>query len=474
MRDSKVYLVLQKLSNRERGKFLKYIQSPYFNKNQPLVELFQIINKDLSSSTRKTYTKEQIWKKLQAKHTYDDVRFRKYLSDLLKHVENFIALEVFEKKEFQKTNFLLEAIVDRKMENLYTTIKKNTNTIAKSSKVQNADYYLHAYQAYKLLHDIETDAQQKKKISTNFTYLSKALDIFYFSEKLRLAYDAEVWKRIDGKLDADLTHIELISSIIEKDKPLDAPPIAIYYAMYLLNKHPENDQYYFEFKAQLDNLIHFFPFHEAFPIYTAGINFCIRKINTGDPNYQEELYSLYVGYVRSIVEDSGELSQWTFNNTVTIALRSGKYDWVKDFIVDYGKYIKEKHRENAVTYNTASYHFYLKNYDEVIKVLRNIEYDDVYYNINSKTILLMTYFEADEYEPLSFLLESFRAYLNRNKNIPESKKILTKKLIKHTKKLVNLPPSNREALGKLKQEILDTKQLPLKTWLLEKIAELEN
>jgi hypothetical protein len=473
MRDSKVYLVLQKLSNRERGKFLKYIQSPYFNKNQPLVDLFQIINKDLASSASKAFSREEVWRKLQGAQPYDDVRFRKYLSDLLKHVENFIAFEVFEKNEFQKTNALLEAIVDRKMENLYTTIKKNASTIAENSKIQNADYYLYTYQAQKLLHDIETDAQQKKKISTNFTYLSKALDVYYFSEKLRLNYDAEVWKRIDGNLDADLDHIELISSIIKAENPLNAPSIAIYYAMFLLNKHPENDQYYFEFKQQLDSQIHYFPSHEAIPIYTAGINYCIRKINTGDNSYLEELYSLYVGYVRSIVEDSGELSQWTFNNSITVALRSGKYDWVKEFIKDYGVYIKEKHRENAVTYNTASYHFYLKNYDEVIKMLRNIEYDDVYYNLNSKTILLMTYFETDEYEPLSFLLESFRAYLNRNKNIPESKKVLTKKLIKHTKKLVNLPPSNSSALEKLKQEIINTKQLPLKTWLLEKIAELE-
>ncbi|GAB5550711.1 MAG: hypothetical protein Sapg2KO_03020 [Saprospiraceae bacterium] len=471
MRDSKVYLVLQKLSNRERGKFLKYIQSPYFNKNKPLIQLFQIIHKDLASSARKPYTKEQVWQKLQGKHTYDDVRFRKYLSDLLKHVENFIALEVFEKKEFQKTNFLLEAIVDRKMENLYSTIKKNTGVIAKNSKIQNADYYLHSYQAYKLLHDIETDAQQKKKISTNFTYLSKALDVFYFSEKLRLNYDAEIWKRIDGNLDADLDHIELISSIVKKDTPLDAPPVSIYYAMFLLNKHPENDQFYFEFKKQLDNLIHFFPSHEAIPIYLAGINYCIRKVNTGENNYLEEVYSLYVGYVRSIVEDSGELSQWTFNNTITIGLRLGKNDWVPGFIEEYGPYINEKHRENSVTYNTASYHFYQKNYEEVIQVLQSIEYDDIYYSLNAKTMLLMTYYETDEYDPISFLLESFRAYLNRNKNIPESKKILYKNLIRITKKLVNLPPNAGTALAKIKQEVQDTKKITSRKWLLEKIEE---
>ena len=49
MRETKVYLVLEKLSNRERGRCLKFVQSPYFNKNQELIDLFQLIHKDLNS-----------------------------------------------------------------------------------------------------------------------------------------------------------------------------------------------------------------------------------------------------------------------------------------------------------------------------------------------------------------------------------------------------------------------------------------
>lgn len=473
MRDTKVYLVLENLSNRERGKLARYLESPYFNKNQPLLRLFRILNRDINSARSKPLSKTAVWKKMQCEQPYDDVRFRKYLSDLLKNVENFLALQIFEENNYQKNNFLLEAILDHKMEKLYTTIKKTTHSLTKKSPLKNPDYYLFRYKSQKLLHDLETDNEQKKKISTNFSELSRTLDIFYFSEKLKLHYDAEVWKRIDGNLDADVDFIEEITRFIRQQGELEAPALAVYFSMHLLNKYPDQDKYYFAFKKQLDDKIQFFPSHEAIPIYTAGINHCIRKINTGDSSFLEELFSLYRGYVKSLVEDSGQLSQWTFNNAITVGLRLGQFAWVKQCISEYGPYITEKHRENAVTYNTASYHFYQEEYDEVIAMLRNIEYEDIYYNLNSKTILLMTYYETDEFDPLYFLLESFRAYLNRNKTIPESKKINYKNFIKLTRRLANLPPGNPKALEKLKKEINETKQVSSRKWLLDKVAELE-
>ncbi len=474
MNDTKVYLVLQSLTNRERGKFLKYIQSPYFNKNQPLVDLFNIIQKNLQSKKEKEIDKAKVWVQIQPNQSYDDVRFRKYLSDLQKHVENFLALQVYENNHFYQNNFLLQAIVDRKLEKLYSSAKKATKEQKEKSIIRNADYHLFNYQALKLLHDIETDGEQKKKISTEFSELSNNLDDYYFSEKLRLSYDAEVWNRLDGQLDAKIEHVDVIMQLINHNNN-KSPAVSVYHSMYLLNKYPEQNEYYFLFKEQLEKNIKYFVSHEAIPIYTAGINHCIRKINTGDPSFLEELFLLYNGYVQSVIDDTGQLSQWTFNNVIGVGIRLEKFEWVKKFIEEYGDYINPKHKDNAVIYNTAFYLFAQKRYEEVLKVLRNIEYDDIYYSLNSKTILLMTYYELQDFDPLSFFLDSFRAFLNRNKLIPDSKKMLFKTLISLTKKLININPNDQKAIIKLKGTLSKEKKLSTTTrkWLLEKIAELE-
>jgi len=432
-----------------------------------------MIHKDLNSGRSKPFTKEKAWKKVQPGTSYDDVRFRKYLSDLLKLVEKFLAQEQFEKDEYQKSIYELEAVLDKKIDRLYSGMRKFVEKIPQNTTFRNSKYYYYLLEASKLLHDLETEIEQKKNISTDFSKLSDALDIYYFAEKLRLDYDATIWKRIDGSLNADIRFVDQINTFIEETSGLYEPPVRLYYTINQLSKHPEDDQYYYEYKKQLDENIRFFPAYEAIAIYSAGINHCIRKINTGDPNYLDELYSLYVGYANATVEYSKELSQWDFNNIITVALRSGKFDQVHQFINEYGQFIDDKYRDNAVSYNLANLHFYQEDYNKVIEILRNVEYEDIFYNINSKSILIKTYYESDQYDPLIYLLESFRVYLNRNKNIPDSRKTLFKNQIRFTKKLVNLPPNAQSELTKLKQEVTDNKNTINRSWLLEKIAELE-
>lgn len=473
MRETKVYLVLEKLSNRERGRCLKFVQSPYFNVNKTLIQIFKIIHKDLHSSSSRALSKEKVWKRVQSGAEYDDVRFRKYLSDLLKLVEQFLAQEQFENDDYQKSIYELQAVIDKKIDRLYSGMRRNVRKIPQTTPFRNSKYYYYLLEASKLLHDLETEVEQKKKISTDFTQLSKALDIYYFSEKLRLDYDATIWKRIDSNLNSNIDFIDQINDLIQKTPDIYEPPVRVYQTINQLSKHPENDEFYYEYKKQLDENIGFFPPHEAIPIYSAGINHCIRKINTGNADYLNELFSLYVGYVRATVEYTEELSQWTFNNVITVALRSGKLSWIEQFIQEYGPYIDERYRDNAVSYNLANLHFYKKNYEKVITILRDIEYEDVFYSTNSKVTLLKTYYETQEYELLSFFLESFRAYINRNRSIVDNTKNALKNLIRFTKKLSNLPPNSSKALQKLKEEVTNRKNTINRSWLLEKIEELE-
>src|SRR5690606_2223412 len=116
------------------------------------------------------------------------------------------------------------------------------------------------------------------------------------------------------------------------------------------------------------------------------------------------------------------LTPWSFKNIVTNGLRLSEFDWVEKFIHDYSSRLDEKHRENAVTFNLAQLFFYKKDYPKVISHLSQVEYEDITYNLNSKTLLMASYFELDELEALNSLLDTFRVYLNRNKKIPATRR----------------------------------------------------
>jgi len=167
------------------------------------------------------------------------------------------------------------------------------------------------------------------------------------------------------------------------------------------------------------------------------------------------------------------LAPEVFNNIVVTALRLEKFTWVEDFILKYSKKIDPRYQENVLTFNMARLHWYQKNHQKVIELLREVEYDHLGYNLKSKTMLLTTYYDTNEIEPLSSFLESFRTFLNRHKEIPQHRRSLYLNLIRFTKKTVNIIPGDKKTIEKLHNEITETKSLANKDWLLEKLAELK-
>lgn len=100
-----------------------------------------------------------------------------------------------------------------------------------------------------------------------------------------------------------------------------------------------------------------------------------------------------------------------------VLLRFGKFGWIENFIMNYGKKLFEIFRENMFMYNLVQLYFYEKKYNKVIEQLQFVEYIDVIYNINLKLMLIVIYYEFEEIEFLYYLLDSFKVYLNRYKDI---------------------------------------------------------
>jgi hypothetical protein len=226
----------------------------------------------------------------------------------------------------------------------------------------------------------------------------------------------------------------------------------------------------------LDKFGDSFPRNEAEFIYQAALNYCVKKLNKGSRQFLEEYFNVFnILLIKDLLLTEGELSPWHFRNIVTIALRLGKYDWTESFIKNYKKSLPHSMRENAVSFNLAMLYFYQKKHNQVKELLQTVEYEDISYNLNSKAMLLSSYYETDEIEPLYSLMDSFRTYLNRHKDFSAAKRIHYTNLIKFTKQLTKIIPGDKKAIEKLKKEVeeAEPKGIASITWLKEKIAELE-
>ena len=156
-----------------------------------------------------------------------------------------------------------------------------------------------------------------------------------------------------------------------------------------------------------------------------------------------------------------------------ISLRLGEYEWAENFLNQYGDKLPIDFRKNALSYNRALIFFYQKKYDKVISLLHSVEYDDLVYNLSSKSMLMAIYYEQDEYDALYFLADAFKAYLNRHKDINEKMRFNYMNYILFVRKLTKIMPGDNKGIDSLRQEIKEAKGVASERWLIEKLAELE-
>ena len=475
MRNSKLYSILEQFDKYEQNWCRKFLLSPYFNKDEVIVAIFDLLIEDLNNGKNKRLDKEYIWQLVLPGTEYDDVRFRKYVSDLIKLIEDFLCQQLYEQDSLLRAGHLIQAVTEKKVEKLYNSSVRNARKTSQEFPYRSASYYYYNYvieNNYYRLVDFET----KRDLKSNFEDISNYLDYFYLAEKLRILCGIlsrqTVTARDYNVLVSENEIIQLVRNNL--DKYAEIPAISIYYQIYLTLSEPEEESHYFGLKEALNKYNRHFPQEVSLELYTLAQNYCTIKLNQGNQKFGRELFDLYVEMIDKkllIVED--ELSPWHFRNIITLALRLGEHAWAEHFINTNKHYLPDNMRDNAVSFNLALIYFYQKKYDKVKVLLQEVEFDDLTYNLGSKSMLLATFYETEETEPLFSLIESFRTYLNRHKDISSARRQNYANLIKFIKKLTKIMPGDKKSINKFKEELAANKNVASYSWLMEKIAEME-
>ena len=157
---------------------------------------------------------------------------------------------------------------------------------------------------------------------------------------------------------------------------------------------------------------------------------------------------------------------------MTIGLRNKDFKWTDSFIEEYIRSLPKKEQDNAYTFNRARHYFATKKYDKVLQLLQSVEYNDIFYLLDSKTTLMKTYYELGEYQPLQSLKESFRILLRRKKLISEQNQVNYGNFARFTMKLFRADVKNKTQMANLKKAIEGASNIADKAWILEKYAEL--
>ena len=69
VKKTKLYAILESFDKYEQNRLRKYLASPFFNRDQTLVELFEVLIRNVNKpSLNGAMEKEKIWRKLKLKN----------------------------------------------------------------------------------------------------------------------------------------------------------------------------------------------------------------------------------------------------------------------------------------------------------------------------------------------------------------------------------------------------------------------
>jgi len=213
------------------------------------------------------------------------------------------------------------------------------------------------------------------------------------------------------------------------------------------------------------------PAKELRNLYTLAINYCIKRINTNESAiFMREVFELYKqGMMDKALLEQGVLSKFTYKNTMTAGLQLKEFDWVEQHIPLYTVYVEEPYRANYQPYNTVKLYFAKGDYGKAMKLLIQVDYDDLFLNLDAKTMLMKIYYEEQSFEALDSFFHSFINYLQR-KDIMGYHQQNYLNIIKLTKKIINLVGFSKTAKQKLEQQIKAANPLTERTWLLAQLS----
>ena len=471
MRDSKIVYAIDKLSRVERNRFQRYLDSPYFNTDPNLAKLYTVIGEQLPAILDDQLDKQDLWKLVREDTPYNDTRFRKYTSDLLKHLEGFLYQEYTRQDKGHEYTFILDALNERRMEKLYNSAVRSGRDFITRRTQRDSQHFQRLYAMEKRFYDL-SEEKVHRGVAAPTTDIVDALDIFYVIEKLRLYCSMQV-RSFYVKSEYEFRLIQEIINLVEQNDLLDIPAVEIYYRWSLTYSRPDDQENYERLKHLVTSNHDLFSADELHDIYQGVLNYHARGVNRGLSGSNDEFIAICdIIYQRKVFSAQGELNPWIFRNSIVAALRVNRFDWVEHTLTHYAQFLPADLRENAVNFNYAQLYFYKKEYGTVLDYLQKVAYDDPAYLLNSRGLLVAVHYELGQLEPLYSSINAFRTFLKRQPEMTERVKAAYRGLLKVTQRLARTQYGDDTRIKGIEKYLEENPTTVSMQWLQTKLQEL--
>jgi hypothetical protein len=462
MEQSRLVKHILGLSPKARERFRLFVRSPYFNQHEKTSELLNII---LEAGTDKggSLERERVHAGLFPGTPYDEQQLHNVMSYLKKLYHRFLAVEGLEKQDYDPALYtLLEANELKQfdlMGNRSQQLEKNFEAQAyRDEHYHYVNYRYHHLMGYYLAGQVNQDN------TAPLQRMLDHLDRFYLIAKLHNCCTLTA-NMISRNKKYDFGFLEPLLDFIQANWSTYSaePAVELYVTILRSLREVDNPEHYKRLKDIMAHRLHLLSPADQAELYESIQNFCIRQINAKKREYQRELFELYQQGVRKgLVFSNGMLSEWVYKNIATLASSLKEFEWCEHFIINYKDKLPPHLSENAYNYNLGYLYYNQGKYSESLSALREVQFTDVRYHLNTNFLLMRTFYAMNDTEALFGLLETLRIYVIRNRKINARDKKGYTNLLRYAKQLTLLKSQAGTFSRKALAEKLDELELKMK------------
>lgn len=477
---SKSIDIINKFDEKEFREFGKFVNSPYFNSNSKLCELYSVLIKNYPGFTKRDFTKEKIYEKLFPGKKFNDGTMRKLLSGLQSLAEEYLSHSALNNHYFAKQNLLLNKLDEKRLDVIFNQHLVEIFKTYEQEGIIDDQYFRNNFEIYETLLSFqasvgknEIDVQEKCffYLISHCIVLSLKLSQNLMAGTIEKKFDFKntLLFKFTEQFDFD-SFIKLIKNY----SPQFYPVLRIYYLNFLiLSAQDDNDNYFWEMKKLIGENIHKFSRFEKYNLMLFLENGASLKIRDGKIDFVKHIHEIHRTMLDKNIYESDDNQYFhiiRFWKIVSNALRLNEFEWTENFVKDYSNRLAPEYTEHMRNYSYAMLYFAKGQYDESLEcasktkpLMYNIRYDLMFLKIKCC-------YELGLVEELYYHLDSFK-HLLKNDTSPEWAKKRFENFLLFFENLVKLkknPGEMDKDIEFFNQKLQKAGEVSEKRWLLEK------
>lgn len=485
MLKSTLLYTLRSFSVKEMREFGEFVRSPYFNKNQGVIKLFDYLKKYYPEFESDKLKKETVYKTIFEESEYNDGFIRTIMHILSSLAEQFLLQQNLECKPEMLQLFLTEELNSRKLEKLLDkSFADSAKAIEKFRNSGSTNYYHYRYQYISLLSGYKEWTRYKSKNLKDFGENELAEQVnslaSYFIDKAMVSYRTALSKKENITLKFDSGLIEhIMDYLLNNDNEiLSDPKIKMHLYETLLYKE-KSDKFFFLLKEMLIAEDSGLSQDDKYTLHNILHQYCVHKTSTGDnafADYPLELYKAALAGKFYKGKNNLYFDPVSFPNIVFAAIKQKEFRWAEGFIEEYSHELSGENRDVVIAICRGRLFFSQSDFDRALSALneaRSIIH--VPFKVSIKNLTLMIYYELSYYEQAEYLLATYKKFIISNRSL-FAKKIYERQsnFLKYYAKLLKIKEKDqKEELAELLRFLNTNPNIAEAKWLVEKANELE-